>query len=305
MLRHIIVPVDGSEFAERALPMAVSIARRSKATLQLLRVHVPVAALYTGSELSADMAVDARLREGEAAYVDGLAKRIADLMPPGKVRPTVGDGLAVDGICEHALAVPADLVVMATHGRGAFSRFWLGSVANALLHRLPVPMLFIRPHNVAPALTADLAPRRILVPLDGSELAEQVLPAALALGRLTEAQFTLLRVVEPIASPEGESLAPVLDRQANDAEAYLDGMAQRLRDDNVFVETRVVVDRPAAAAILEQAETYNHDLIALGSHGRGGVARLLLGSVADKVIRGAMVPVLVHRPLPKKNGGLP
>ena len=124
----------------------------------------------------------------------------------------------------------------------------------------------------------------LLVPLDGSPLAEQVLPAALELAGLMEGRCTLLRVVGPGAAALAE------------AEAYLERVASRLRADGTRIQTRVVLARHAAEAILEQVRAHGHDLVALATHGHGGARRVLLGSVADKVIRGASAPVLVYRP---------
>jgi nucleotide-binding universal stress UspA family protein len=135
-----------------------------------------------------------------------------------------------------------------------------------------------------------------------------MLEPAVALGRLSDAEYTLLRVIQPVLPVqyhlEGGSLAQMagavveqidaLEAQVRKAAAdYLDGVAGRLRRQGLRVGTKVVAESQPAAAILQEAA----DLIALETHGRHGLARLLLGSVADKVIRGAAVPVLVHRPV--------
>jgi nucleotide-binding universal stress UspA family protein len=296
MYQNLMVPLDGSPFAEHALPFAASVARRAGAALQLVQAHVPVASLYSGSELVADLTLDARIREAETAYLDGVAERLTEAVPV-RVSRTLVDGMVADALHERALAAAADLVVMATHGRGPFSRFWLGSVADALVRRLPMPILLVRPREESANLAAEIPVRRILVPLDGSDLAEQILRPATELGSLTQAEYTLLRVVEPFLPPPHQFRGPLFDQLAREAHTYLDGVAERLRGQRLRVETRVVLNRLPAAAILEEARVHTPDLIALATHGRGGLPRLLLGNVADKVIRGAMTPVLVHRPL--------
>ncbi len=298
MYRSLMVPLDGSPFAEHALPFAASIARRTGAALQIVQAHVPVASLYSGSELVADLTLDSTIRENETAYLDGVAKRLTEAVPV-RVSRTLVDGMVADALHEQALAAAADLVVMATHGRGPFSRFWLGSVADALVRRLPMPILLVRPRDETPNLAAEIPVRRVLIPLDGSDLAEQILRPATELGSLTQAEYTLLRVVEPFLPPPHQLPGPLFDQLAREAQTYLDGVAGRLREQSLRVETRVVINRFAAAAILEEARVHTADLIALGTHGRGGLARLLLGSVADKVIRGAVTPVFVYRPLAK------
>jgi nucleotide-binding universal stress UspA family protein len=220
-------------------------------------------------------------------------------------------GEVADCIREQAAESGADLVVMTTHGRGPLARFWLGSVADELVRRSPVPLLLVRPRETAPDPGQEPDLGRVLLPLDGSTLAEQIIEPAVALGGLAGAEYTLLRVVRPavwvhavLESPDARREAQsLLDRVEDlrrqvlkEAEDYLTGVAQRLRARGLRVQTRVAVDEHPAGAILHEAAAGGAGLIALATHGRRGLSRLLLGSVADKVVRGAPVPVLVHRP---------
>jgi len=143
------------------------------------------------------------------------------------------------------------------------------------------------------------------VPLDGSARAEKVLGPAVALGALWDAEYVLARVVAPVPitgldlagyAPGGLDLAE-MDRRKQEARDYLEGVAAKLRERSLQVRTAVPVHRHAAVGIHETAEAEGADLIALATRGHGGLKRLLLGSVADKVIRGADVPVFVFRPL--------
>jgi nucleotide-binding universal stress UspA family protein len=163
--------------------------------------------------------------------------------------------------------------------------------------------LSLRPNEPVPP--NDLPPvfQHILIPLDGSALAEQILKPALALGDLTQAAYTLLHVVEPFVVPGYAPLARTaqLDVQVTqtalaEAQRYLDDLAQRLRDDGRQVHTRALLATQPAVAILDAARAHGADLIALATHGRSGLARLLIGSVADKVRRAADMPVLLYRP---------
>jgi nucleotide-binding universal stress UspA family protein len=306
MYRRLIVLLDGSTFAEHALPFAASIARRAGAMLQIIQAHVPLASLYSGGELVADLTLDSTIRENETAYLDGVVKRLSEIVPVPVSRALL-DGPIAEAIHEYAVAAAADLVVMATHGRGALSRFWLGSVADKLVRCLPMPILLVRPQEQASDLGLDHVFQHILVPLDGSELAEHALGPAVALGSLMGADYLLVRVVDTL-QPAGRDaqgflisgLAPEgLEHLREEAVAYLERTAERLRARSLQVFTRVLVSSQAAQAILQEAGTPPIDLIALETHGRGGLARLLLGSVADKVVRGAQTPVLVHHPLAK------
>jgi nucleotide-binding universal stress UspA family protein len=174
--------------------------------------------------------------------------------------------------------------------------------------------LLVQPKEAAPDLAREPAVRRVLIPLDGSELAEQVLEPALALGAGTQAEYTLLQVVKQMTpasydpdsgrvSGISESLLKQLqamDRQRwTEAQDYLERLAGSLRARSLTVQARVVSHEQPAAAILDDAQKNAVDLIALATQGRGGLKRLLLGSVADKVVRGAATPVLVYRPLEK------
>ena len=205
----------------------------------------------------------------------------------------------------------SDLIVMTTHGRGPLGRFWLGSVADELVRESPVPVLLIRPTEKLVDLTREPSLKHIMVPLDGTELAEQMLPNAVALGRFLDADFTLVRVVRPLEMtvPVGEAgtvgfqVQTMVDRIdtlqeqiVNEASAYLERKAKPMREVGLKVASRVDVAEQPATAILHDAVPPVIDMVALETHGRRGLARLFLGSVADKVIRGAHVPVLVHHP---------
>jgi nucleotide-binding universal stress UspA family protein len=303
MYRNLLVSLDGSPFAEHALPLALEIAQRANATLQLVQVHVPVASAYSGSDLAGDLALDANVRESEQSYLKEVMQRFAGA---SSVRMTHAllEGPVADALCGQAAATGADLLVMATHGRGPLSRFWLGSVADKVVRQAPLPILLVRPPDGVADLTGQRLPHHILIPLDGSKLAEQILGPATELGVLVQADYTLLRVIEPIILPDarvaGNAVSgfdsSLLQRLEEQAQHQLDRVADDMRARSLSVKTRLIVNRPAARAILEEVRDHPTHLIALATHGRGGLARLLLGSVADKVVRGSPVPVLVYRP---------
>src|SRR6266487_2246759 len=196
MYRSILAPLDGSPLSERALPLALDIARRTGAFLHLVHVHLPLAApMYTADFPLADTGLDERACESERAYLNALAGRLrAETDIP--VGAAFLDGAITDSVADliaaHAREHRADLIVMTTHGRGGLARVWLGSVADELVRRLPMPVLLQRPDQRAPVTAVAQPPRRILIPLDGSANAEAVLPYALALGQATQAQYTLL-----------------------------------------------------------------------------------------------------------------
>jgi nucleotide-binding universal stress UspA family protein len=298
MYRSIFVSLDGSPFSEQALPLAVTVARRARAKLHLARVHDPGA-----DRLLTYYTLDPRVAEAERAYLDEVVRRVtteADV----PVDAALLSGPVAEALQRHTAAVAADLLVMTTHGRGTWSRFWLGSVADRLVRLVTEPMLLVRPRQEAAAVEAAPELRRVLIPLDGSDLAEQILDPALALGSLMQAEYVLLQVVKPLpvngldvpgyapGAPDPSFLKGARDAALD----YLDSVAGRLRARSAHVRTRVAVSPQAAGAILDEARAAGIQLIALATHGRGGFKRLLLGSVADKVLREASVPVLVQNP---------
>jgi nucleotide-binding universal stress UspA family protein len=301
MYRSLLVPLDGSTFGEHALPLARGIARAAGAVLHLAHVHVITVPLSLDAIPVFDERQDAQNRTDEGVYLAGLAQRLADNQQL-HVSTTVLDGPIAEAIQSYANTCGADLLVLTTHGRGAFSRFWLGSVTDTLVRHVPLPMLLVRPHNTPPDLGQAPALKEILIPLDGSALAEQILPHALALGTLTNAAYTLLQVVEPTIGGFGAELyGAMLDERAlvearTQSQDYLDQVATRLRAEGLRVRTAVLLGL-TAPSILEYAHRHAVDAVAVATHGRSGVRRLLLGSVADKLVRGAQLPVLLYHPI--------
>ena len=299
MYRSLLVPLDGSPFAEQALPMALSLARRAGASVHVVLVHVPFTAVYADSIAPGTCEAEASALEQQRVYLGGIVKRLAGLSSAPVTSALLEGQVVAETLNAHATATGADLLVMTTHGRGPLSRFWLGSVADELVRRATTPILLVRPQEKAPDLDAEPVMRHILVPLDGSDLAEKVLEAAVGLGGLLEADYRLVRIYGPLIdtaldASAGGSQLPVEQLRA-EAEGYLHRVAGRLQQQGHAVQTEAVLGQHPATAILEAAQAAAVDLIALETHGRRGLRRLLMGSVADKVIRGASVPVLVHR----------
>jgi nucleotide-binding universal stress UspA family protein/predicted transcriptional regulator len=301
MSRCLVVPLDGSERAEAALPWAVLLARAQGLSIALVRATPPpylvTAALdeslpYLAPETYETM----RLAELDAAtaYLAGAQTRVA------------ADGIAVETISRegdpaNTMLDVADergaiAVVLATHGRGGLQRFVLGSVAERLVAQATIPILLIRAPEGAPARPADLS--RLLVPLDGSPLAERALDLAQGLAP-ADATLTLARVVAPVrhALPGVGAVGSYVDggateHAAGEARADLDRVRQTLAGERLVVQTTVRHGR-AADEILSAAHEADASLIVLSTHGRTGPQRWLLGSVADAVVRGAEIPVLL------------
>lgn len=311
MYNSILVPLDGSSFAEHALPAAAAIARQNGATITLLKVHVPLKAVYTEGVLFFDKEMDEHYKAQDQAYLNLIVKRLQSKWPEMKVATQLMQGDIAAAIAEEAESNAFDLIVMTTHGRGAWRRFWLGSVTDQLIRRASKPLLLVPAREGDVDYSQEVAFNKILIPLDGSELAEQILEPAVALGKAWNAGYLLVRIIKPLTlgdyPPEVASavynVEVVLERVEKiqqelreQSKTYLEGIAHRLRSQKLEVQTLLDEDIQPAATILRDAEKQGVSLIALETHARHGLPRLFLGSVADKVIRAATVPVLLHRP---------
>lgn len=306
MYSSILVPLDGSAFAELALPVAVALAQRHGAALHLLSVHTgliqpleaPGAPVY-------DTRFDDERRRDQQAYLQRTTERLRG--EGADVQASVVEGGSAGAVlAEEAARLGAGLIVMTTHGRGGFTRAWIGSVATELVRTTPAPVLLVRGADGSepmPTPPLPLDAPHVLVPVDGSPLAEEAVPRAVAFGEPLGARYTLLRVVRT-----GDSLLPydqtfwtpdeqeAMDRQRGEAERYVDELVGRWRERDLRVDGIVVLESDVTRTILRMAEAEGADLIALSTHARGAVGRTLLGSTTDKIVRAADRPVLVVRP---------
>lgn len=295
MYKLILVPLDGSHFAEHALPLALALSRRTAAGIHLLTVQEPLPTLSPEGW-------DEASREWHRAYLDDLAHRIGG-HAGGKVTTRVRSGHVVDGLQAEAENQEADLVVMATHGRGALSRAWMGSVADSFVRHTDRPVLLVRPVDEGSMeLDGDWTLAKLLLPLDGTPISEGIVAHAAELGSLFGASFHLVRVVpfpKGFKSPYPPHLIEMnresLAEARVEAEEYLQDHALRLQAQGFTVGTAIVEAGQAGHGILVEAEHAGCDFIAMATHGRGTIARTILGSTADKVMRGAHVPVLLFR----------
>jgi nucleotide-binding universal stress UspA family protein len=292
-----MVPLDGSPLSQQALGIGAGIARREGAALHLVTVIAPLATLPTEAGTFAhDYAVEQALHDGFRRYLDEQAGAVRRREPGVPVTCSVLDGRVAVTLAEYARNEDIDLVVMTTHGWGGVKRLWLGSVAEALVHRVHCPTLLMRPSGEAPAFGLH----RILLALESADDADVLLDPALALGSLIEgAQYTLLQVVQ-LDPPLLLRLAGIPDRSVRDwvgqiaeeADCRLDRVAARLRHRGIAADARVLVEHGAGEQILSLAQRSGCDLIVVGTRATG-LERAVFGSVADKVVRGATQMVLV------------
>lgn len=292
MYRSILVPVDGSKLAERAVAVAVPIAETHGARLVLLHAHEQVLSLVAGGGAPVrDPALDLSRREEVRVYLEKLVKRLSR-QAKVSVEGAFRDGPVVPTIVEEARAQGAGLIVMCTHGRGGFQRFWLGSVADGILRHGATPVLLIRGgRQTGKRMAGHPQFARILVPLDGSDRAERALAAARELVGDQPAHLLLGHLVHPMIAAAAAQAAR--DPQREVATGYLEPLARAASTSTRRVTWETAVDANVPRAILEMAKRHQADLIAIAGQGMGGVQRFIIGSSADKLIRTADAPVLV------------
>ena len=326
MLKRILVPLDGSPLAEKALTVAARIARTSKGTIVLLRV-IGVSTTYTPYVYGSDMAQSPELaqdlmdmeQENAEKYLAEIAR--LDILAEIQVESTVIPGSAGIAIIDTAKEEKVDLIVMSSHGETGFRRLALGSVGQYVSRHSPVPVLILQGDESTP-LSAFPDPKHplrsitALVALDGSELAEASLePAAYLVAALaTPAQGTLL--LSTVANKQADRIKHGTEEYMRDeAKKYLIGIGERLQGSeigklNLVIEWSIEESKDVANALIEAAESgkviessYEFtgcDLIAIATHGRGGLKRLMAGSVTESVLGSTKLPMLIVRPRDEK-----
>ena len=289
--KRILVPLDGSELAERALIPALALAAVMPAKLFLLRVAIPLS-------LNLDPKLYQRILEmhqDEAThYLRSIPSRFSSFATQIETQVVVGK--AASSIIDFAQEKKIDLIVMSSHGRSGVDRWAYGSVANKVLHNACCAKLIIHPQVIIEPFSI----KRILVPLDGSSIAEQALDPALALAESLSAELILLRMmVDPHLFlqelvPGRPTLDAVMEAAHQEANAYLHGVQADMADSPIATSSRVTTG-PAAEGIIDTAESQKADLIIMCSHGRSGIERWVFGSVTEKVLRCVNCLTLVIR----------
>jgi nucleotide-binding universal stress UspA family protein len=300
MAIRILVPLDGSPLAEQALPCAMALGRGLPAELVLFRaVSIPPDAREILDKAGAKS--DALLDQFEAEankYLSGIGSSLREAGL--SVRHIVQRGRAAETIVDYADQMDIHQIVMATHGYTGTKHWTHGSVAERVLQTASVPLWLVRAQEKAakdsrqPTLC-----QRILVPLDGSQTAEQVLPTVTTVAQALDAELILFQVpiVHVYGWMTGEWFLPVqgvLAMAEQDAEAYLSDVAGRLKGQGIRVTPATGIGS-VAECIIQYAEANHIDLIAMCTHGRTGLARWTLGSVADRVLRAGSTPILLVR----------
>jgi len=281
MIERIVVPLDGSLTAEAVLPHLRRVLHRNDSEVILVRVVVPP------TVENSMLIVDAELGAAQE-YIRGQAERLE--RAGVRVRHVTRVGSPVRVILDVVEEQKATMLALATHGSTGVKRLLFGSVAEGLLRKTPIPVLLVRPfwsYELVPPIGTEQRPvRNVLVPVDGSDRSFEALPAVVEFAELFESRVVLLRVLEE--GRKGEEGDPV------EAEKQLLALSKTIEKKGVetlrFVERGKAVDQ-----ILRAIQVHEIDLVAMTTHGRTGLSRVLTGSVTEEVLRQAPVPLLVIR----------
>ena len=285
--KKVLAPLDGSELAEQILPYARRLAEACDLSVELLRVNDP----ETMTPHAPALADDEYLRRTAQKYFSSTA-RVTTRVKLGKPAEVIVDEAQVDR---------CNLIAMATHGISGIRRWLLGSVASKVVQSAKNPLLIVRPaEHTDSGAAAEL--NTVFVPLDGSGLAERVLPYVRALAGPLKLEVQLVRVFTvPQAAyivgngmmPQGP--APYIDSARGEAETYLDGKVQGLQADGLEKVIATAIQGDAASEIIDVACRTEKNLIAMTTHGRSGIGRWMLGSTAERIIQHSRDPVLLIR----------
>lgn len=293
---NVLCPTDFSEFSDRALRYAADLARWYEAHLTVLHV-VPIFSPIEAMPVGVGPVPGGAVRREDVH--EELERFIAPARKAGcPVDYVVADGSTVEQVLTHAAHVPADLIVMGTHGRSGFERFVLGSVTEKVLRKAPCPVLTVQKRTATPPPAGRPPFERIVCGVDFSETSLRALEYALSLAQEDNATITLVHVVESL--PETGPLPPGFD---------LDAYRHRLRGELLerlkgvipahapewCKPEAIVVEGKAWLELLRISEERNADLMVLGVHGRGPLDRLLFGSTTSQVVRRSEAPVLSIR----------
>jgi len=291
MWKKILVPLDGSDLAEMALPYAEELANAFKSEVILLHVSEPSESHY---------------KHMHELYVKEVADRIKERFK--KVSQVVVSGKPADEIISYADKNKVGLIIMTSHGRSGILSWATGSIANKLLQAATMPVLLVRAAKPKRKVTREVLLNRILLPLDGSEAGEAAVSYIGELMSRLESEVTLLGVVssgQHIRSVGGLDYISYPPEQMEifkkEAREYLDGVYRRLKRRKGTVKVIIeVVEGDVGQKILEFAEGKRVDLIAVSSHGHSGIEKWVFGSIANKVVQGSKAPVLMAKALGQK-----
>jgi len=301
MHKVIMAPTEDSENEQATISVAVKLAQRFDAELHLVRAEAPPLVIETVARPPVLTITEQTLLDERLARLQKLEALGKECRALGNIRVVTAleDGPITSTLGDYAMKHDVDLIVMSSHSRGGMKRVTLGSVTDYLIRNTNIPVLVVRPPASFIGATPGETLNRIVVPLDGSALAEQILPEVAALASLLNSTVSLLHVLTPVTYSQKEIMQPGLpwwDADIATADAYLADAASYLTKQGLTVSKDVVLSDNIATAILDYSIRAGADLIALATNGTGGMSRLVFGTVADEVTRKSPTSLLVFHP---------
>ncbi len=301
MYSKLLVPLDGSRLSESILPYARTLAKTLHLTVDLLHIVEPErveAASAHGARST--HTVGAELKKINEQYLAEVARTF-----PGSVtvHASVEVGNPPEVIVDRGAVQKGTLIAMSTHGRSGFRRWYLGSVTEKVLHASNDPLLVVRGTEQSGSVQ-EASLNAIIVPLDGSPLAERVLPHVVAIARELKLKVVLVRVYSLAALTYTEDtieegspidVAALTDALNSEVQRYLEQKASQMKDEGLENVGRELFAGDPAGRIVDLAQQAPDSLIAMCTHGRSGIKRWVLGSITDRVVRHCGSPVLVVR----------
>lgn len=307
MFDTILVPLDGSQLADCVLPHVLAIARSFEAEITLLRM---LEKNHAGTSAQLFDLLNWQINKTRAAlYLEKTKVRFQESKI--RVRTVVLEGLVAEGITEYAHNQGMKLIILSSHGRNGLTQWGVSSTTQKIIQNAHTSLLIVRAHQYgfqADELSETPNYQRILVPLDGSQRAENVLPILTQLARFHKSQIHLVQVVQTPemarqmpASPEDIDLSNrVVMRNREEGGRYLEQMKSRSYLEGMVIQTHLVTSDNAAVS-LHQLEQQEHiDLVAFSAHGYSGNQQWLYGSMVNNFIMYGKVPLLIVQDLPAK-----
>ena len=286
-MKRILVPLDGSELSEKVLAHIEILAKRADVETTLLRA-VP---FFWPSEFKHVREMGDKMDKEASDYLFAINAQLGEKGIKAEV--CVDEGNVPEVICDFAREKSVDLIAMSTHGRGGVKRWALGSVANKVIQAAPVPVLLYR--STGSKVTSSHY-KNVLIPVDGSHFSENIFPQARYLVELFKAKVWFLYVINPYLMESFTSLSIIKKdmKFIKDTQYYFPTLEKRLKKAKANYELVIKKGDPSET-ICKFAEKNEINLIAMSTHGHGGITRWALGSVADKVVRSSPKPVLLIR----------
>jgi nucleotide-binding universal stress UspA family protein len=304
MFDSVLVPLDGSLLAECVLSHAVAIARAFESKVILLRV---LDKNQTGEKTQLFDLVNWQINKtGAKLYLEKISDR---LQKTGlRIETAVLEGLVAESITEYAQSHGTKLIILSSHGRSGLSQWGLSSITQKIIFSAPTSVLIVRARQPAVSESLERQYAKIIVPLDGSRRAENVLPMVSLLARFHQSQISIVHVVKtpemarqmPLSREDVELSERIVARNREEAIRYLDQVRYHSPLEGIDLQTHLLTSDNAAAVLHDMVDQEHIDMVALSAHGYSGNNQWPYGSMVNNFILYSKVPLLIVQDLPAK-----